>query len=251
MALAIIQKTHTEKLNHRFYNKNKKEQNRILIVIAICSLTIIILSIIISIYSGIYLIGILIFGITLSIIAPFFDMPSLKKSGRMIYYSPLFITEKPKDGLIKIHGGTLFDYYFVIEKKMNGKQRTDFIIQQYLEGLLNLIEKYERDKNMKISGTSYIINKRTAEKIGFEIINTDILQRLILTYNYFNILISNSIAKNKLTFPNLNKTETFESNIRQLLERKEYIEKLNKSSKSTIANKVLWLKTSKNSLISH
>ena len=169
----------------------------------------------------------------------------------MIYYSPLFITEKPKDGLIKIHGGTLFDYYFVIEKKMNGKQRTDFIIQQYLEGLLNLIEKYERDKNMKISGTSYIINKRTAEKIGFEIINTDILQRLILTYNYFNILISNSIAKNKLTFPNLNKTETFESNIRQLLERKEYIEKLNKSLKSTIANKVLWLKTSKNSLISH
>ena len=238
MALAIIQKTHTEKLNHRFYNKNKKEQNRILIVIAICSLTIIILSIIISIYSGIYLIGILIFGITLSIIAPFFDMPSLKKSGRMIYYSPLFITEKPKDGLIKIHGGTLFDYYFVIEKKMNGKQRTDFIIQQYLEGLLNLIEKYERDKNMKISGTSYIINKRTAEKIGFEIINTDILQRLILTYNYFNILISNSIAKNKLTFPNLNKTETFESNIRQLLERKEYIEKLNKSLKSTIANTV-------------
>ena len=238
LPLAIIQKTHTEKLNHRFYNKNKKEQNRILIVIAICSLTIIILSIIISIYSGIYLIGILIFGITLSIIAPFFDMPSLKKSGRMIYYSPLFITEKPKDGLIKIHGGTLFDYYFVIEKKMNGKQRTDFIIQQYLEGLLNLIEKYERDKNMKISGTSYIINKRTAEKIGFEIINTDILQRLILTYNYFNILISNSIAKNKLTFPNLNKTETFESNIRQLLERKEYIEKLNKSLKSTIANTV-------------
>jgi hypothetical protein len=236
--LAIIQKTHTEKLNHRFYNKNKKEQNRILIVIAICSLTIIILSIIISIYSGIYLIGILIFGITLSIIAPFFDMPSLKKSGRMIYYSPLFITEKPKDGLIKIHGGTLFDYYFVIEKKMNGKQRTDFIIQQYLEGLLNLIEKYERDKNMKISGTSYIINKRTAEKIGFEIINTDILQRLILTYNYFNILISNSIAKNKLTFPNLNKTESFESNISQLLERKEYIEKLNKSLKSTIANTV-------------
>jgi hypothetical protein len=79
--LAIIQKTHTEKLNHRFYNKNKKEQNRILIVIAICSLTIILLSIIISIYSGIYLIGILIFAITLSIIAPFFDMPSLKKAG--------------------------------------------------------------------------------------------------------------------------------------------------------------------------
>jgi len=161
----------------------------------------------------------------------------LKKNGRMIYYSPLFITEKPKNGLIKIHGGTLFDYYFVIDKKMNGKQRTNFIIQQYLEGLLHLIEKYENDKEMKIRGTSYIINKRTAEKIGFKIIETDILQKIILLYNYFNILISNSIAKDKLSFPKLSKTKTFDADVNQLLERKEYIEKLNESLKSTIANK--------------
>jgi hypothetical protein len=225
-------------MNHRFYNKNKKEQNRILIVIAICSIIIILLSVIISTYSGIYLIGILTFPVTLSIIAPFFDMPSLKKNGRVIYYSPLFITEKPKNGLIKIHGGTLFDYYFVIDKKMNGKQRTNFIIQQYLDGLLHLIEKYENDKKFKIRGTSYILNKRTAEKIGFEIVETDILQKIILIYNYFNILISNSIAKNKLSFPKLNKTKTFDADVSQLLERKEYIEKLNKSLKSTIANTV-------------
>lgn len=225
-------------MNHRFYNKDKKEQNRILIVIAICSLMIISSSAIISIYSGIYLIGILTFAITLSIIAPFFDMPSLKKSGRMIYYSPLFIAEKPNNGLIKIHGGTLFDYYFVIDKEMNGKQRTNFIIQQYLTGLLNLIEKYENDKKMKIRGTSYIINKRTAEKIGFEIVETDILQKIILIYNYFNVLISNSIAKNKLSFPKLNKTQTFETDVNQLLDRKEYIEKLNETLKNTIANNV-------------
>ena len=225
-------------MNHRFYNKNKKEQNRILIVIAICSIIIILLSVIISIYSGIYLIGILTFSITLSIIAPFFDMHSLKKNGRVIYYSPLFITEKPKNGLIKIHDGTLFDYYFVIDKKMNGKQRTNFIIQQYLDGLLLLIEKYKNDTKIKIRGTSYIINKSTAEKIGFEIVETDILQRIILIYNYFNILISNSIAKNKLSFPKLNKTKTFDANMSQLLERKEYIKKLNKSLKSTITNNV-------------
>lgn len=225
-------------MNHRFYNKNKKEQNNILIVLAICSLIIIFFSVIISIYSGIYLIGILTFAITLSIIAPFFDMPSLKKSGRMIYYSPLFIAEKPKNGLIKIHGGTLFDYHFVIDKKMNGKQRTDFIIQQYLDGLLHLIEKYEKNKRMKIQGTSYIINKRTAEKIGFEIVETDVLQKIILIFNYFNILLSNSIAKNKLSFPKLNKTKTFDADVSQLLKRKEYIEKLNKSLKGSIANNV-------------
>jgi len=156
----------------------------------------------------------------------------------MLYYSPLFITEKPKNGLIKIHGGTLFDYYFVIDKKMNGKQRTNVIIQQYLDGLLKLIEQHENNKEMKIRGTSYIINKRTAEKIGFKIVETDILQKIILIYNYFNILISNSIAKNKLSFPKLNKTITFDTDVSQLLERKNYIKKLNKSLKSTIAKNV-------------
>jgi len=235
--LAIIQKTHSEKLNHKFYKKNKKEQYKILIVIGICSLTIILVSLIISIHSRIYLIGILTFSITISIIAPFFDMPSLKKNGIITYYSLLFIAEKPKNGIIKIHGGTLFDYYFVIPKKMNGKQRTNFIIQQYLDGLLHLLRKYENNKKMEIRGTSYIINKRTAEKIGFEIVETDILQKIILIYNYFNILISNSIAKNKLSFPKLNKTKTFKADVSQLLARKEYIEKLNKSLKSTIDNK--------------
>jgi len=227
----IIKSKFTGQLNNRFYNKNNKEKNRILLLIAVLSLTIIGFSIIISIYSGIYLIGFLMFAITLSIAAPFFDLPALKKSGRIIYYSSLFLTEKPKNNVVKIHGGTLFDYYFVIDRKMNGKQRTDFIIQQYLEGLLSFIEKHKNDNQIKINGTSYIINERTAEKIGFKIIETDILQKVIITYNYFNILISNSIAKNKLSFPNLYKTKTFEAEINQLVERKEYIERLNKSLK--------------------
>ncbi|MFD2552429.1 hypothetical protein ACFSQP_11430 [Bizionia sediminis] len=223
-------------MNHKFYNKPKKEQHKILITIALCSFLIILTAAIIAIYSGIYLIGILTVTITLSVVAPFFDMPSLKKSGRMIYYSPLFIAEKTKNGLIKIHGGTLFDYYFVIDKKLNGKERTNFIVQQYLEGLLHLIEAHKHDKNIKIRGTSYILNKRTAEKIGFHIVETDIVQKIMLHYNYFNILISSSLAKNKLSFPKLKKTKTFEANINDLLLQKDYIKKLNKALKNTINN---------------
>ncbi len=163
-------------------------------------------------------------------------MPSLKKSGKLIYYSPLFIAETPKNGFIKIHGGTLFDYYFVIDITMNGKQRTDFIIQQYLDGLLYLIETYEKDPTMTIRGTSYILNKRTAEKMRFKIVETEVLQKIILIYNYFNILISTSIAKNKLAFPKLNNIKTFEANVSQLLKRKEYIETLNKALKNTRTN---------------
>lgn len=191
------------------------------------ALAIVVVSAAISFYSGIYLIGILTFSITLSIVAPFFDTPSLKKSGKIVYYSPLFLAEKPENGIINIHGGTLFDYFFVIDKKMNGKQRTDFILQQYLSGLLSFLEEYQNNNSLKIRGTSYIINERTAEKMGFTLVETDFSRKMILAFNYFNVLLSNSMAKNKLSFPNLNKTKTFEADIQQLLERKNYIEKLN------------------------
>jgi hypothetical protein len=50
-----------------------------------------------------------------------------------------------------------------VKKKMNGKQRTNFIIQQYLEGL-HLTRKYENDKKMKVRGTTYIINNKEPQK---------------------------------------------------------------------------------------
>ena len=223
-------------MEHRFYIKSEKDQNRILTKLAIITIVVILISIIISIKSGLYLIGIFMFSVIISIIAPFFDTPSLKKSGKLIYYSSLFLTEKPKDGIIKIHGGTLFDYYFVIDKKMKGNQRTKFILQQYLQGLLCLIEKHRDKSEMKLQGTSYIINKRTAEKIGFKIIQTDFLQKLTLIYNYFNLLTSNSIAKKKISFPNLKNINTFEADISQLIEREEYIKNLNKLLKSNLTD---------------
>ena len=218
-------------MNHRFYNKTKIEQQSILTLIAIRALTIIAVSIIIAVYTGIYLLGIVTFAITLSIIAPFFDMPSLKSSGKIVYYSPLFLAEKPKNKLTRIHGGTLFDYYFVIDRSLNGKQRTDFIIQQYLSGLLAFIEKHKTNKQMKVRGTSYIINKRTAEKIGFKVVETNMLQKIILIYNYFNVMVSNSIAKNKLAFPKLSNTKTFEADIGQLLAKRDYIKTLSNTLK--------------------
>lgn len=222
-------------MKHRFYNKSKKEQNSFFVILAIVAIIIITFSILISLQTGIYLIAAFTFSLTLSIIAPFFDTPTLKKSGKLTYYSSLFLAENPKNKTVKIHGGTLFDYYFVIDKEMNGKQRTKFIIQQYMQGLLCLIEEYKDVKEMKIQGTSYILNRRTAEKIGFKIVNPDLLQKAILTYNYPNILISNSIAKKQLSFPNLNRTKTFETDISLLIEREDYIKKLNKSLKSSIS----------------
>jgi hypothetical protein len=228
-----------KKMKHRFYTKTQKERNQILLLIGFSAFVVIILSLLVSWITGFYLIVFLIFSIVLSIIAPFFDTPSLKKSGAITYHSLLFLSEKPKNGVLIIHGGTLFDYVFVLDKKMNGTLRTKFILQQYLQGLLNLIEQYEINENgnLKVRGTSYIINESTAKRIGFTINKTDFVQKMILTYNYFNILISASIAKDKLSFPNLNDTKTFEATLIDLVERKEYIRNLNSKLKSTVASR--------------
>ncbi|WP_452231872.1 hypothetical protein [Lacinutrix sp. MEBiC02595] len=224
-------------MNHRFYSKSKKEQNRIQIKIAIAAVSLNLLILVLCLLSGFYFFIFLFLIITLSIIAPFFDVPAMKKKGKLIYYSSLLITEKENKGTIIIHGGSLFDYIFVIDKSLSGKQRTNFILQKYVEGILNLIQACDENHNtsLRIKGTTYILNARTAEKIGLKITKTDFLQKLILTYNYVNILISNSIAKRKIAFPKLNNIKTFESNIEELIKRREFIESLNSKLKNTIS----------------
>jgi hypothetical protein len=225
-------------MNHKFYSKSKSEQNQILIKIGMIALFLNLVVLTISVFTNWYFLPVLSVIITLSIIAPFFDIPALKKKGKLIYYSSLFITEKEKNGIIIIHGGSLFDYVFVIDKELTGKQRTNFILQQYLEGLLNLIDDCEKNQktSVKIKGTTYIFNERTARKIGLHIIKTDLLQTLILTFNYANILVSNSIAKGKIAFPKISNIKTFESDLNELIERKEFIRDLNNKLKSSFVN---------------
>ncbi|PVH23863.1 hypothetical protein [Sphingobacterium corticibacter] len=148
--------------------------------------------------------------------------------GNLKYHSALFLSEKPKNGILRIHGGTLFDYVFVINGKLNGKQRTDFIIHQYLQGFLKFIEEHERgyDDKLLIRGTSYIMNKKTATKLGFKIVETDFIHKLLLLYNVVNIFLSYSIAKGKLSFPNLRQTITFEATLGELIKQKPYIQEL-------------------------
>jgi hypothetical protein len=224
-------------LNHRFYQKPKGEQIKIQILIALGALFIIALALLLSVISGFFLLVLFVFPVTLSIIAPFFDAPSMKKTGKLIYYSFLFVTEKENNEVIKVHGGTLFDYIFVIDRKMSGKQRTSFIIQQYLEGLINLIEEYENkeSQNIKVRGTTYIINKRTAHKIGFKVVKTDFIQNVILVYNYFNLLISNSIARARLSFPNVSRVATIEGNMADLIANKERLITLNERIKRSLS----------------
>ena len=226
------------KMHHPYYSKTKKEQNQIQFKIATAAFTLNLMVLILSFFLGAYFFTFLSISITLSIIAPFFDIPAGKQNGKLIYHSSLFVTEKEEKGIIRIHGGSLLDYTFVLDKALSGMQRTNFILQQYLEGLLNLIKACEENQNtsVKITGTSYILNTRTAEKIGLKVIKTDFLQKFILRFNYVNIMISNSIAKRKISFPKLKNIKTFESTVEELIKRKDFIEGLNEKLNRTIAN---------------
>jgi hypothetical protein len=166
----------------------------------------------------------------LSVLAPFIDTPQGKKQGKLIYYSPLFITEKEKNGKIIIHGGTLFDYYYVINRSWNGRQRIRFILRQYILGLLKLTESFnEKDADeISLEGTSYILNERTAEKLGFCRKRTNLFQQFILTYNYLQILIANSIAKGKLRFPAIGGVNTYTAKLSAIKQKRDFLQQLAK-----------------------
>lgn len=224
-------------MKHPFYQKTKKEQNRFIIKLVLSVLALNLICFYLAFISGLYIISILIFCISLSIIAPFVDTPSLKQQGKLIYHSLFFITEKAKNNVVTVHGGTLLDYYFVLGKYPNLKDKTTIILQQYVEGLLHFIETCETngEKQLEVKGTSYIINTRTAKKLGFKVASADGFQKMILLYNFFNLTISNSLAKGKLRFPKLKNTKTYHSDIKTLIDKKSYIKNLNTRLKASLS----------------
>ncbi len=215
-------------IENSFYTKSKKEQKQIQWKIAIAALLVNLLLFVVLWYVGWPFLIFIVFSITISIIAPFFDTPSLIKSGKLTYFSPLFLAEKERSGIINIHGGTLFDYVFVLDKKWSGQQRTKIILSCYVDGLLKMINHYQdvQSENLKIKGTSYILNERTANKIGLVKTRTSVVQTFILLLNYVLLTISYSISKARLSFPNVFKINTYEGNFEDIVKRKGYLLKL-------------------------
>lgn len=163
--------------------------------------------------------------LVLQVAAPFVDTPMGKRSGKLTYYSPLFIAEKPRNGEVVIHGGTLFDYLFTLDPKMSGKERTRSVLIGYLQGLIRFISNYEeeeRNTDFKVKGTSYVINERTARRAGFQPVQTDFvqLQRLILLVNYIPLILSASYSKKRIDFPRISGIKTYEADINDLIDQK-------------------------------
>ena len=213
---------------HKFYQKSPREKQFFYLKLGLLALGIILSGALLAVWTEVYWLPIFILPIAMTIFASFVDVPSLKNQGKLTYYSPLFMVEKPKKNKVIIHGGTLFDYYFVLDRQLSGNQRTKLILWAYLKGLLELLKDFETSylKADTIRGTSYIINDRTAKKIGLQKVNTDIIQLLIIFFNYANLTCAHSLAKAKLSFPNINNVNTYEGKLQDLYEKRDYLIKL-------------------------
>lgn len=213
-------------MENRYYQLSAKEKNKFQLKLLLLSLLLVLSigGIMLLISPKLLFFIVIIIAIIISVIAPFFDVPSLIEKEKLKYYSLFFLTEQEKDKVIKIHGGTLFDYYFVFQKDMSKQERTKLVLLEYLKGLKKLLKS--TDEDVKIQGTSYIINERTANKLGLEKVATNGIQKIILCLNYINIMISLSLVKKSITFPNLNKIQTFEGKIRDIKKRELFIDRL-------------------------
>lgn len=171
---------------------------------------------------GLWLLIPLVAGLSLSVFAPFVDVPGGVKAGSLIYYSPLLIGEKIKNQCLVLHSGSLFDYYFVLDRSHNAQQRRKSVFACYIDGLLNLIEQYEQQQpvDIKIRATSYILNRRTAKKIGLKPTEPDMLKRFILYFNFINLTCALSLLNCKLTWPDMRKISSFEGELDTLIAKK-------------------------------
>lgn len=214
-------------MEHRFFQKNESEQRRLLwktgAGLFAMSIAILAISYLTDFYLLIFMIPIMIL-----IAAPFIDLPMGKKSGKFIYYSPLFITEEERNNRVTVHGGTLFDYVYTINPEMQGRERTRFVLYGYIAGLLNFISIHEdQDKdNLKIRGTSYIINRRTASRFGLQPVQKDFFQILLLLFNYIPISLSYSYLKQKLQLPKISDVQTYEGTLSEIAAHKEELVRL-------------------------
>jgi len=104
------------------------------------------------------------------------------------------------------------------------------VFTAYIDGLLKLIERYQGQQptDISIKATSYILNVRTANKIGLKRVRTDMIQSFILYYNFVNLTCAMSLLNKKLTWPKMQKIFTFEGKLDTLIEKKDELLALQK-----------------------
>ena len=215
-------------MTHAFYNLTPQQQRQFQLKLAAGYLLFNVIVGALLFLVGLPFLILFVFALSLSVVAPFVDVPSGIKAGTLHYYSPMLIGEKIRNQRLVLHGGSLFDYYFVLDRTQSASQRRKAVYVAYIEGLLNLIEQYENQQptQITIKATSYILNPRTAKKIGLKPVSADALQQWILYFNFINLTCAASLLNGKLTWPKLKQTSTYQGELDTLIGKKVDLQRL-------------------------
>lgn len=146
------------------------------------------------------------------------------------YLSPMLLVYGASEEKYDLHNGTSFDYVFVMRKVPPGRIFQRIMLSYYIEGLLRIIEKLESGvlpKSVEISGTSYFFSASTAERLGFSLKVPSVFYRINIYMNYLDLIWMYSLAKGRLSFPNLREIKAVKTTGAVLLEKKDYLERLN------------------------
>ncbi|WP_425236344.1 hypothetical protein [Ulvibacterium sp.] len=145
------------------------------------------------------------------------------------YYSPMVVSFGNNKRHIDLHNGSSFDYLMEMSKIKPGIKWKNRMLHYYLDALLKIIlqiESGDLSSTTVIRGSSYFLSKRSAEKLGFEVNKTSILEKLNIALNYIDLIWMYSLSNGKLTFPNLTTILTVRTTGSELLLRKQKIMEL-------------------------
>ena len=209
-------------MNNRFFHLSVKQQYVFQLKLVSIFLAFNVAIGILLYWLGLPLIIFLFIGFSLTLLAPFIDVPSAINAGRLNYYSALLLGERVRNNCLVLHSGSLFDYYFVLDKSSSAKQRRSMVFINYIEGLLELIKQYEEQSvvDVKVQVTSYIFNARTLQRLGFRQTSTNIFQWLILYLNVFNLVACLYLLNGKFSWPRLGQLASYEVELSDLIAKK-------------------------------
>jgi hypothetical protein len=159
-------------------------------------------------------------------IMQFLVSPIMTLSGVYKYVSPMLLVYAPNKKKYDLHNGTSFDYLLVFWGIRMGTPWQNRVLLFYLEGLLAIIDQIENQEIpeiIEIRGSSYFFSPRTAEKLGFEIKETGIFEKLNVLINYIDLTWMYSASKNSICFPSLSNIKTATTSGTKLKEKKQDI----------------------------
>lgn len=155
--------------------------------------------------------------------------PLFRLTGVYTYYSPMLIGYMANEKEIDLHSGGSFDYLFIMRKYKSGIELRNRLLMYHLEGLLHLIQLIESKtlpETVTISGTSYFFNKRTIQKLGFEMIKPTLFFKLNLFLNLIDLTWMYSLSKGKFAIPTIWQAKKASISGTKLIEHKQFIEGL-------------------------